>query len=108
MGTTMTGVRMPIRVRFVGGCWHNMLPVMTTLPPVISTSDGVHTYHLAEFYSEAFRTPYYQYVHSSLIGPNGVSLKTCREDFPYWEPDLNKVSQKPRRRWPRKQAFRQN
>jgi len=102
---TMTGVRLPIRIRFVGGCWHNMLPEMKTLPPIVSSSDEVHVYHLAEFYTKA-GTAYYQYIHKSLIKGDRVSLSTCRERMPRWT--LNQVELENQVRRAIQQAYKQN
>lgn len=106
MGTTLKGVRLPVRIRFVGGCWDNRLPMMNVLAPVVSSADGVHVYHLAEFYTPAFHTVYYQYVHENLICNGKISLDTCEERFPYWSPDLGQVRGKGIRKT--RQAFRQN
>lgn len=105
MGTTMKGVRLPIRIRFVGGCWHNCLLSLNTLAAVVSSADGVHTYHLAEFYTK-HRTAYYQYIHSSLIQGGSVDPDACVERFPYWDLDPKVVESKGR--WRTRQAFRQN
>lgn len=78
---------------------------MNVLSPVVSTADGVHVYHLAEFYTK-FRTVYYQYVHESLIRGGKISPDTCEERFPFWSPDLAQVRGKGIRK--AKQAFRQN
>ena len=105
MGTTLKGVRLPIRIRFVGGCWHNCLLSLSTLAPILSSADGVHTYHLVEFYTQ-HRTVYYQYVHSSLISGSIVHEETCRERFPYFTLDPKRVESKGKFRV--KQSFRQN
>ncbi len=105
MGTTLRGVRLPIRIRFVGGCWHNCLLSLNTLAHVLSSADGVHTYHLVEFYTSR-RTPYYQYVHASLISGTSIHEEASRERFPYFDVDPKVVESKVRFRV--RQAFRQN
>ena len=98
---------MPIRVRFVGGCWHNMLPLLTSLPATMSSLDGVHLYHLAEFYTEWCGTPYYQYIHESFVKGSRVSIRTCRENFPAWELPIENLD-KFGPRWATKQRWGQN
>ena len=105
---TLTKARLPMRIRFVGGCWHNSLLEMRTLPAIMSTADGVHVYHLVEFYTRA-RTVYWQYVHKSMIGDGVVSIATCREAFPRWDLDIPELVTKVRSVFPAKrQAFKQN
>lgn len=106
MGTTLKGVRLPIRIRFVGGCWHNCLLTLNTLASTVASADGVHTYHLAEFYTKR-RTAYYQYIHESMIWEDTVNPDAFVERFPYWDLDPKAVESKGRLRRPR-QAYRQN
>ncbi len=74
-------IKVPVRIRFVGGPWHNLIPLLERLEVRFYTADGEHCYHLAEFVSPG-ETVYYQYIHSSLISEGGVSARVCKEYFP--------------------------
>lgn len=100
-------IRTPIRVRFVGGPWHNLLPEITTLTSVAITADGQHRYHLAEYETPDFGTIYYQYIHFSLINNGRVKASTCLERLPCFIIDSRQLERKlagklpikPRLRW---------
>lgn len=102
---TLTGVRTPTRIRFVGGCWHNMLPLMKSLPAMIATLDGVHVYYLGEF-ETYWGTRYWQYVHESHVGEGTVDACVCREKFPVWRINIPQLQAKIRVRL--KQSWKQN
>lgn len=77
------------RIRFVGGLWHNRLVICLLLPSVtIGYRPGEEQanprYSLAKYRTKA-GTPYYQYVHSSLIENGQAAECTWRERFPKWK-----------------------
>ena len=96
---TLPKIRLPIRIRFVGGVWHNSIPQMDTLYRCVYTADGVHRYHLVEFKTLA-GTTYYQYVHASLIFGDLVDRSTYQERVPVWRLNQRVLEAKLRNRFP--------
>ena len=85
-----------MRVRFVGGPWHNKVPLILNPVrvfnvPILLTEEtdagllvreSSEQYTLEEF-TYGFRIVYCQYIHSSLYDASGVPMPcTCHEDLP--------------------------
>jgi hypothetical protein len=77
-------IKLPVRIRFVGGPWHNLIATCETLTTIMTTADLMHRYQLAEF-ETPYGTHYYQYIHTSLISGTKVKATVCGEYFPRWE-----------------------
>ena len=86
----------PKRIRFVGGPWHNIIPVVQHLSPNLFTADCLERYHLCEF-ETGMETRYYQYVHSSLITGRHVHRQACRERLAVWRLDRRQLDSRLRR-----------
>lgn len=71
-----------IRVRFVGGPWHNLFGPLG-VPTIYGPKGDI--YRLAEFHTQHWRTKYYQYLHSSLIFEDRVAPSTYCERLPNWK-----------------------
>lgn len=100
-------------IRFVGGPWHNRIELVELIPRIIvqgpiSVPSGQQRrdyYSLAE-YQTGGGSVYWQYVHTSLISPNGkyAATCTCRERFKKWRVSRRELEQrlsqamKPRRK----------
>lgn len=99
-------IKVPVRVRFVGGPWHNLMPLLDMTPPFYFTADGQHRYHLAQF-ETGWGTLYYQYVHFSLVSGRSVDSRVCGEWFPKFQINVKQLERrlagksppKPRLRW---------
>ncbi len=84
-------MRTPIRIRFVGGPWHNLIPVVESVFPTLYTADGANCYRLCECYT-GLGTVYYQYVHSSLIVGGHVARRACNEQLATWPISKRKLN----------------
>lgn len=87
------------RIRFVGGPWHNLVPLVGRLLPVLTTSDGMHRYFLSQFETE-YSTKYYQYVHESCV--SGQDARDESKGLARWVADLSLLEAI------KKKSFRQN
>lgn len=92
-------LKYPVRIRFVGGPWHNRVEAVQALTPTVFISgfSGDTRYHLAQYIS-AMGTTYYQYVHSSLVSGTHVSNCTHRERLAVWRLDQKKLEAQLRNR----------
>lgn len=86
-------IRVPIRVRFVGGPWHNLMPLLQEIGPFAGTADGQHRYQLAQF-ETVKGTLYYQYIHMSLIQGDAVKASVCREYFPRFSINVRQLERR--------------
>lgn len=92
-----------VRIRFVGGPWHNRFEDLELKPVVILRQVQPQTkvsfsyggcfagskvrhdeYYLARYNLLNSATYYYQYVHSTLVSSGKAALSTCHEELPAW------------------------
>lgn len=105
---------MKYSIRFVGGPWHNRIEEIELQPrviirqaqPVMSLSYGgcfsaakvrQDMYYLAKYETTHGRTPYWQYVHSTLVRGSQAMPETYQEWFPKWLLDQRSLDVKIRR-----------
>ena len=86
----------PKRIRFVGGPWHNLIPVVEFPVTNLFTADYLERYVLCEFRTR-WDTVYYQYVHSSLITGRHIHRRACMERLPVWRIDRRQLDSRIRR-----------
>ena len=74
-------------VRLVGGPYHNRF-IDTEFPTI---SGPIEPYYLVRYVS-GYGTPYYQYVHRSLIRQGEVDKSTYRERLAQWKLPVRELS----------------